>query len=422
MYGVKTLWWEGWKPARFWGVTGFFFILMGICSNLGFAFAQSVPIAYSGAIACSVSEPQRISVAGVDDIYITEPRAHRLARITPSHEVSRLPVAGIAAVETDLDGHIVAASRTRVDLLDDIGARLLSLGSGEFEFKKASDVAVQEDGSILVCDSWAHCVKVYNKHGRLKFSFGSKGGGDGQFFFPTGLAVSPLNGEICVSDQGNGRIQIFDEAGRFQRSFGSPPEQRDSVWIYEGRFSRAQGLTIDALGRIYVADAYQGSVQVFSAEGRHLHTICKSEAGECYFSTPLDVGIRGNTLYVISLASSSVQMFAIADLPPAGEDQPLIPSQCELYQNFPNPFNNATSIPFRLARSGEVSLSIWGIDGSELLELTSGHLQAGYHKINWDGRVSGGGRAAAGVYIFQITIAPDNGGRFSESKPVVLLK
>ncbi len=49
-------------------------------------------------------------------------------------------------------------------------------------------------------------------------SWGDKGTGPGQFHDPTGIAIS--GDEVFVSDARNGRIQVFDVAGNFLRSFG----------------------------------------------------------------------------------------------------------------------------------------------------------------------------------------------------------
>jgi sugar lactone lactonase YvrE len=71
-------------------------------------------------------------------------------------------------------------------------------------------VAVANDGSILVVDSAASRVKRFDANGDFVAAFGSEadGGGPGQFFFPSGIAIDPA-GNLYVSDTENYRIQKF---------------------------------------------------------------------------------------------------------------------------------------------------------------------------------------------------------------------
>jgi len=69
-------------------------------------------------------------------------------------------------------------------------------------------VAVDLYGSILVTDTDAHRVSIFDKDGNYINCFGSKGSSIGQFWHPYGIAVS-ANGNIYVTDLNNKRIQIF---------------------------------------------------------------------------------------------------------------------------------------------------------------------------------------------------------------------
>ena len=70
-----------------------------------------------------------------------------------------------------------------------------------------------------------------------------------------------------------------------------------------------------------------------------------------------------------------------------------------LLPNYPNPFNPATRIPFELARSGSVDLSIYSIDGKRLVTLAAGRYDIGPHEVRWDGRADGGVAVASGIYL-----------------------
>jgi uncharacterized protein (DUF2141 family) len=55
-----------------------------------------------------------------------------------------------------------------------------------------------------------------------------------------------------------------------------------------------------------------------------------------------------------------------------------------LKQNFPNPFNPATTIDFTLANAGNVSLTVHDLLGRKVAVLLDGHKDAGSHQVRWD--------------------------------------
>ena len=79
-----------------------------------------------------------------------------------------------------------------------------------------------------------------------------------------------------------------------------------------------------------------------------------------------------------------------------------IPVAYELQQNFPNPFNPATTIRYGLPKAERVTLTIYNLLGEEVIKLVDhAEKKAGYHVAIWDGRNRDGRLAASGVYIFR---------------------
>jgi hypothetical protein len=96
------------------------------------------------------------------------------------------------------------------------------------------------------------------------------------------------------------------------------------------------------------------------------------------------------------------------------ELEPETGGQFKLQQNFPNPFGKTTSVPFSLIQPSHVLLAVFDLSGKEIVRLVDRRLEAGEHRINWDGTVAGA-PAAAGNYLFQLTV--ENGsGRFSQAR------
>ena len=85
----------------------------------------------------------------------------------------------------------------------------------------------------------------------------------------------------------------------------------------------------------------------------------------------------------------------------------LIPDETVLLPNYPNPFNPETWIPYHLANSSAVTITIYDMRGTVVRHLDLGHQGAGYYTSRsraayWDGRNAVGERVASGVYFYQL--------------------
>jgi Zn-dependent metalloprotease len=82
-----------------------------------------------------------------------------------------------------------------------------------------------------------------------------------------------------------------------------------------------------------------------------------------------------------------------------------IPKEFALHQNFPNPFNFATTIKFDLTKGQNVKLFIYNLLGQKVNVLIDGFLDAGYKEIKWEGKNSFGKNVGSGVYFYQLITA-----------------
>ena len=94
----------------------------------------------------------------------------------------------------------------------------------------------------------------------------------------------------------------------------------------------------------------------------------------------------------------------------------VVPQAFSLEQNFPNPFNPSTTIPFILEKSGLVDLSIYNVLGQKVRTLLKGYTTAGAHQPVWNGLDEQGRGVGAGIYIYQL-----RSGSKVESKKMLLL-
>ena len=71
----------------------------------------------------------------------------------------------------------------------------------------------------------------------------------------------------------------------------------------------------------------------------------------------------------------------------------------------PNPFRGGTAIAWSLARDGDAEVAIYDVLGRSVRTLARGKATAGVHRIEWDGRTSGGRPAGAGLYFARLKAA-----------------
>ena len=86
---------------------------------------------------------------------------------------------------------------------------------------------------------------------------------------------------------------------------------------------------------------------------------------------------------------------------------PTGPVTFSLSQNFPNPFNSSTIIPFALRTSSvaeQATLEIYDVQGRVVARLLDGRLQAGNYTVRWDGNAAGRVPVASGVYFYRLKI------------------
>ncbi len=98
------------------------------------------------------------------------------------------------------------------------------------------------------------------------------------------------------------------------------------------------------------------------------------------------------------------------------------PEDTILAQNFPNPFNPETWIPYQLNKATEVSIQIYNVSGHLVRTLDLGWQPTGSYMTAssaayWDGRNAVGERVASGIYFYTLQTAD-----FTATRRMVILK
>ncbi len=95
-----------------------------------------------------------------------------------------------------------------------------------------------------------------------------------------------------------------------------------------------------------------------------------------------------------------------------------VPDNMQLLQNFPNPFNPSTTIPFRLSGRSHVRLDVFDVYGQQIASLVNAEREAGYHQATWKANVP------SGTYFYRLLARSlDGPGReFKEMKKMLLVR
>jgi len=90
----------------------------------------------------------------------------------------------------------------------------------------------------------------------------------------------------------------------------------------------------------------------------------------------------------------------------------LIDRKIKLFQNFPNPFNPITQIPFSIPTKSNVRIYIFDLSGKIIETVEMNNLMQGTHIYKWNGE-----RYSSGIYIYKIKV-----GDHIQTRKMVLLK
>ena len=200
------------------------------------------------------------------------------------------------------DGTISVAGKDGKEILalqarDSKGAAML---------KKPEAAAVSGE-VIYVVDSETNRVVMFTQQGKYQGSFGTKksgffGKGEG-LDAPRGIAIH--EGIIYVSDTGNSRIQLYGINGVFLATLEIDSAADNKAAKEKGlpyKLSEPADIGIDAMGRIYVLDADDALIKVYSPDGAFLKHLPQD-------GKPLSFSVNHDGIYVADRDSLAIHKY-----------------------------------------------------------------------------------------------------------------
>lgn len=172
-----------------------------------------------------------------------------------------------------------------VEMVDGEGKLISTLQpkEGKVALLEQPEAVAVEGDIIYVVDSETNQVVMYGlSDGKYLGSFGGKASGavNGALKQPQGVAV--LGGVVYVSDTGKERIQTYGVNGMFLNTLpislpaGMQPKEGSGAKEIPYKLSEPTDIALDIEGRIYVRDADDDLIKIYSASGEFIKTLPKT--------------------------------------------------------------------------------------------------------------------------------------------------
>ena len=221
--------------------------------------AEAPAVTVLGSVTGELRAPGQMALDSKRVLYVADAQNRGVMKFDKNGAyLGLLPVPGVVrSVACTADDRIVVSHDSSVNLYTASGTPVGALIGYSFLFPNG--IAIDPAGNIYVADSKANQVAVFSPAGVFVSAFGAKGTGPGQFNFPTDLSYESVSQQLAVADTLNNRVQFFDLSGAFKRVIGTPAKLSGPL-----KFTYPQGIAFDYQNgvRMYVADAFQSSVQV----------------------------------------------------------------------------------------------------------------------------------------------------------------
>lgn len=202
------------------------------------------------------------------------------------------------------DEVIVLDTAARVLVYDKDGALKRWWRMPQTEAGNPEGACVLKDGRIAVADTHYHRVTFFDQEGKIAGQLGREGRKQGEFIYPVSIVQDDKENIYIAEYGGNDRVQKFTREGEFLTSFGQ------GFGTGAGQFQRPSGMVWHG-GKIYIADAINNRIQVFSDSGEFVKVL-GTEQPSLSLHYPYDIALgRDGVLYVVEYGACRVSRISL---------------------------------------------------------------------------------------------------------------
>ena len=192
---------------------------------------------------------------------------------------------------------------------------------------------------------------------------------------------------------------------------------QNSTWTYKGDLPI--GISTHATAKsdknIWIIGSYDNIrfLAVYDTETNNLTQLSSNMIGRRHSGARVvedNLYIFGGNQSSSESVLSSLEYADISDVINTVDDYK--DNQVIIFYNYPNPFNQSTSINFSLLKAGHISIKVFDQLGREVKILLNEYMIAGEHRVQFNGS-----NLSSGIYFYKIQT-----GEFSDVKKMLLLK
>ena len=259
--------------------------------------------------------PHKIALGYSGDVYVSAPKAALFQKYDRTGKLLReYPIANDGAAP-DMNGFVytINAKEGKVREVSGAGEVIGTFGTrgkGKSEFKKLTDIAIDDAGNLYLCDEdnkKVVTIRLEGTEGGARLGrapvldrFTVKGPAAKYSFKADAFAVTPENNIIAYLPETREIVLI---EGATKKSLIKPGSE-------QGQVKNPRGIFVDPKGMIYVADSGNDRVQIFNPDGTYSNMFGESGSGEGQFRNPSSVAVnsKGN-IYVADTRNKKIKVF-----------------------------------------------------------------------------------------------------------------
>jgi sugar lactone lactonase YvrE len=212
------------------------------------------------AVNAQLNQPAGLAIDAAGNIFVADSKNHRVRTFRVGGNITTVAGNGIDGFNTD------------------------NVPGPSAELALPLGVAVDPQGNLYIADTGNHRIRMVSAANHTITTVAGNGSsgflGDGgpatgaSLFFPTGIAVDS-SGDIIISDSGNNRVREFTPGGTILTIAGGGccGLLGDGGPASAAQLNGPQGLALDSIGNLYIADSANNRIRMLSAQDGTLVTL-----------------------------------------------------------------------------------------------------------------------------------------------------